>query len=850
MALEPIRPKDLPPSVTVYATDRIPSDDGVNVGGALPVQIVDAGAPVPSEATAIAGIDNVSRMTPFLTRAVLNDETAPSVLLAQAWAESPSPPIPGSKSSKTWAGESAASATAAAMYDGPWLDTVSALIADTSLTYAPALPGTVVAGDYVQTRKEGFAYQVAASGASDHHVTTAGGVKLYVQAGPSGFSVTAFGAHGDGVADDTLAIQTTITAAAAAMSAAYLPHGNHKVTSTITIPANGHLIGQSRNGSVLLASGATHVVVLLGGSQAKITRVYVSGGSVGIQNLSNSAPMSQIMDCRVSYNRIGILLVDAYITLVKDNYIAFNNWGIVAGAQSFQVIIRDNVIDNNIGGVAGGGGGIFAFSNSGLLIEGNTIEGNRRELTPGGPSTGFGLWLVGLNQRTIVRGNWFEQNGNQSGSADVIISRPVETWVDDLVTNCVPAEYAAQVASGAIITGQVELSGSFFLATQRSIAIKLTSSNYGNISVANNTFVGVKSKNNIPIELFGTGGAKLKIDANNVTNTGDITVDAEMLVGIKNSYVTHTGTVPAFETVMLDGKDLFTGYVTTVQFAALAGASLDATSRFPSSGNSTLKNGVVRAAGGVAGTRVVSGTGRPRAGAAAWFSALSVPYYVALLGDGSGAGYTFTGSGGGSFRAVADASGITAINVVTPVAAEATLHTGDYYGWLIMTAAQYTASNLRGCTRLVVGDLDVMETLPRASTIPTSFASPTLYNWVVGDTVYNTAPVVGGSIGWTCTVAGSPGTWCGFGTVSNNILGSATYDPPSLVDGAGATTTVTVTGAALGDFATASFSLDLQGVSVTAWVSAANTVSVRLQNETGGTIDLASGTLWAMVTSR
>ena len=68
MALEPIRPKDLPPSVTVYATDRIPSDDGVTVGGALPVQIVDAGAPVPSEATAIAGIDNVSRMTPFLTR--------------------------------------------------------------------------------------------------------------------------------------------------------------------------------------------------------------------------------------------------------------------------------------------------------------------------------------------------------------------------------------------------------------------------------------------------------------------------------------------------------------------------------------------------------------------------------------------------------------------------------------------------------------------------------------------------------------------------------------------------------------------------------------------------------------
>lgn len=72
---------------------------------------------------------------------------------------------------------------------------------------------------------------------------------------------------------------------------------------------------------------------------------------------------------------------------------------------------------------------------------------------------------------------------------------------------------------------------------------------------------------------------------------------------------------------------------------------------------------------------------------------------------------------------------------------------------------------------------------------------------------------------------------------------SATYDPPNLADGAGTTTTVTCTGAALGDLARASFSLDLQGITVTAWVSSANTVSVRFQNESGGVLDLASGTL-------
>lgn len=84
---------------------------------------------------------------------------------------------------------------------------------------------------------------------------------------------------------------------------------------------------------------------------------------------------------------------------------------------------------------------------------------------------------------------------------------------------------------------------------------------------------------------------------------------------------------------------------------------------------------------------------------------------------------------------------------------------------------------------------------------------------------------------------------------SVKLVGSATYDPGNLLDGAGATTTVTVTGAALGDFAEASFSLDLQGITLTAWVSATNTVSVRFQNETGGALDLASGTLRARVTS-
>lgn len=80
--------------------------------------------------------------------------------------------------------------------------------------------------------------------------------------------------------------------------------------------------------------------------------------------------------------------------------------------------------------------------------------------------------------------------------------------------------------------------------------------------------------------------------------------------------------------------------------------------------------------------------------------------------------------------------------------------------------------------------------------------------------------------------------------VGRVLTGSAVFNPPSLADGAGTNTTVTVTGAALGDFVDAvSFSVDLAGVTLTGYVSAANTVTARLQNESGGSVDLAEGTL-------
>jgi hypothetical protein len=81
------------------------------------------------------------------------------------------------------------------------------------------------------------------------------------------------------------------------------------------------------------------------------------------------------------------------------------------------------------------------------------------------------------------------------------------------------------------------------------------------------------------------------------------------------------------------------------------------------------------------------------------------------------------------------------------------------------------------------------------------------------------------------------------GEVCGSLFANKAYDPPSLNNSNAVTTTVTCTGAELGMFCSASFDNDLQDITVHAWVSSANTVSVRFLNLTGGTVDLANGVL-------
>lgn len=104
--IELIKPRELPAITNAQPTDAVMLDNGVTVGKVTPEQLVNAGAPVASEAEALAGVSNTKRMTPLRVRQVLDNVNNPAVLRAQAWAESTTPPdplLPDSKSAKTWA---------------------------------------------------------------------------------------------------------------------------------------------------------------------------------------------------------------------------------------------------------------------------------------------------------------------------------------------------------------------------------------------------------------------------------------------------------------------------------------------------------------------------------------------------------------------------------------------------------------------------------------------------------------------------------------------------------------------------------------------------------------------------
>jgi hypothetical protein len=79
------------------------------------------------------------------------------------------------------------------------------------------------------------------------------------------------------------------------------------------------------------------------------------------------------------------------------------------------------------------------------------------------------------------------------------------------------------------------------------------------------------------------------------------------------------------------------------------------------------------------------------------------------------------------------------------------------------------------------------------------------------------------------------------------ISGETAWNPGQILNGQAATLTVNIPNAKLGDFVDATFSQNVQGVRLFGWVGSSTVVTFRMENNTGGTKTISSGTLYWVV---
>jgi hypothetical protein len=94
----------------------------------------------------------------------------------------------------------------------------------------------------------------------------------------------------------------------------------------------------------------------------------------------------------------------------------------------------------------------------------------------------------------------------------------------------------------------------------------------------------------------------------------------------------------------------------------------------------------------------------------------------------------------------------------------ANAQTADFY-FPVVNAASMFISNVRANFAGIATLPYKMQTLSGGQKQVLATAAPTTSTWAVGDICVNSTPVVGQPKGWSCTVAGTPGTWVSQGNL-------------------------------------------------------------------------------------
>lgn len=246
-------------------------------------------------------------------------------------------------------------------------------------------------------------------------------------------SVKDFGAKGDGLTDDTLAIQQALTA----YDSVYLPEGNYLISGTITIGERQsfHGVGQT---SVLLCQDNTFNAIEVVADYATLSNFKIQNGGVGIKLFGRDRPCVQtsVSDIVIVQPNTGVQL-DGYNDTNKPCY--WNNFD--------RVLVEQPAVNGFHLTKSGAGDTPNAnkfhacrayslgadITGAGFYIEHGSFNNSLIDCEANVKGTAQGCFIIGANSNKTLLINPYSESNNQVPNIK-LESGSIETAIYNLLS--------------------------------------------------------------------------------------------------------------------------------------------------------------------------------------------------------------------------------------------------------------------------------------------------------------------------------------------------------------------------------------------------------------------------------
>jgi parallel beta-helix repeat protein len=536
-------------------------------------------------------------------------------------------------------------------------------------------------------------------------------------------SVKDFGAVGDGVTDDTTAIQAAVTTG----NSVYFPVGTYLISSAINLDNNANYYGCGSNSVIITATTNISHFSATSKSNIKVSNLKftgVAGSTSGFGAITFLTSTSCKVDNCEFYNcgYDGVLINSSNYCEVTNSY--FHDFLGTTQDQADVGIINAssyNIVSDNV--MLGGGwhGCLVQESNSGSIPYKNLVKGNRI-----GAHTAYGIAAYNAHTAsdnfTTIEANYIEDitgvNPSNAGGAGIYIQQSGGAIASsNTVKNCCISTSSLTLTPAGIACNNLSLglspvviSGNVITDVVNYFGIEVASSVAG-VSITGNTIRLVNNTANTTVGIYINAASNCVISANNIVLNATNTTTGISL------YANGTDTTAT----VIQGNNISGGGFASVRIFAI----------------STYINYLVTVSNNICSSSNTS----------------NIPLRISAVQSGQVTGNVFTALTARAVDLVNATFVRFANNQVATTGTLAFITSGT------CTGCYYDKTNYNGAVTFIQN--------AATGCLVEQFnnAAPTVSNWAIGDRIEQSVPVVGQPKGWRCTVAGVPGTWVSEGNL-------------------------------------------------------------------------------------